>query len=276
MSTSDAEIHNVFAKSEELLEMLRKGKEFTEQLLKENERLRLRTLQLEQETLELQERSTKGHVERLVEENKQLKEKLSHLEKRFAEIEQENFDFAAKYAEVQQQNENLANLYVASYQLHSTLDPNEVIQIVKEILIDLVGVEAFVIYMTDKKTRTFTPLAGEGVSPQLTSGTLELAPAVRAKVLDAAETYYAQKETADPQQGRPFAAIPLKIKKEVVGVIALFKLLSQKAHLGATDYELLNLLAGHAATAIVSSRLYFDAERKLKTIEAFIELLKNR
>ncbi len=59
-------------------------------------------------------------------------------------------------------------------------------------------------------------------------------------------------------------------------MIALFKLLVQKAHLTPTDYELLNLLAGHAATAIVSSRLYFDAERKLKTIEGFIELLKTR
>ncbi len=80
-------------------------------------------------------------------------------------MEQENFDFATKYAEVQQQNENLANLYVASYQLHSTLDPDEVIQIVKEILINLVGVEAFVIYMTDKKARTLTPWPGRRSLP---------------------------------------------------------------------------------------------------------------
>ncbi|MFQ5882188.1 MAG: GAF domain-containing protein [Candidatus Methylomirabilales bacterium] len=275
MSTPDAEIQKMFAKSEELLEMLRKGKEFTEQLLKENERLRLRIVQLEKEKRELQERSKKGHVERLAEENKKLTEKLNHLEQRFAEMEQEGLDFAAKYAEVQQQNENLANLYVASYQLHSTLDPDEVIEIVKEILTNLVGVEALVIYVVEKKSGTLTTVAAEGVPPQLASGTLELAPEVRGKVLDLGESYYAENENVHPERGHPLAAIALKIKKEVVGVIALFKLLTQKAHLTSTDHELLNLLAGHAATAIVSSRLYSDAERKLKTIEGFIELLKS-
>ena len=39
------------------------------------------------------------------------------------------------------------------------------------------------------------------------------------------------------------------------------------------DYELFTLLAGHAATAIFSSRLYSDSERKLSTIQGFLDLL---
>jgi hypothetical protein len=42
------------------------------------------------------------------------------------------------------------------------------------------------------------------------------------------------------------------------------------------DYELFNLLAGHAATAIFSSKLYTQSERKLTTIQSFLDLLKEK
>ena len=37
--------------------------------------------------------------------------------------------------------------------------------------------------------------------------------------------------------------------------------------------ELFTLLAGHAATAILASKLYSQSERKLNTIQGFIDLL---
>lgn len=51
---------------------------------------------------------------------------------------------------------------------------------------------------------------------------------------------------------------------------------AQAAALAPLDRETLNLLAGHAATAIVSSRLYADAERTRHTLESFRELSKAR
>jgi hypothetical protein len=41
------------------------------------------------------------------------------------------------------------------------------------------------------------------------------------------------------------------------------------------DYELFTLLAGHAATAIFSAKLYSESERKLSTIQSFIGLLSS-
>nr|NIQ74510.1 diguanylate phosphodiesterase [Gammaproteobacteria bacterium]NIW11060.1 diguanylate phosphodiesterase [Gammaproteobacteria bacterium]NIW47176.1 diguanylate phosphodiesterase [Gammaproteobacteria bacterium] len=67
--------------------------------------------------------------------------------------------------------------------------------------------------------------------------------------------------------------IPLKIKEHVIGVIAIYKLLVQKDEFTNVDYELFTLLAGHAATAVFSSRMYSDSERKLSTIQGFIDLL---
>ena len=58
-------------------------------------------------------------------------------------MEEENRRFADRYVEIEEENNNLANLYVASYQLHSTLDVDEVLKIILEIVINLVGAEVF-------------------------------------------------------------------------------------------------------------------------------------
>ncbi|MDW7983608.1 MAG: hypothetical protein RMK16_02830 [Acidobacteriota bacterium] len=47
----------------------------------------------------------------------------------------------------------------------------------------------------------------------------------------------------------------------------------QKDSFSALDHELFSLLAGHAATAIFSARLYTQSERKLTTLQSFLELL---
>ena len=67
--------------------------------------------------------------------------------------------------------------------------------------------------------------------------------------------------------------VPLKIKEHVIGVLAIYKLLIQKEKFAQVDYELFTLLAGHAATAIFGARLYSDSERRLSTIQGFIDLL---
>jgi len=59
-------------------------------------------------------------------------------------------------------------------------------------------------------------------------------------------------------------------------VISIYSLFVQKDTFSNIDYELFSLLAGHAATAIFSSRLYTQSERKLTTIQSFLDLLKEK
>ena len=40
------------------------------------------------------------------------------------------------------------------------------------------------------------------------------------------------------------------------------------------DYELFTLLAGHAATAIFSAKLYSTSARKLTTLQGFLDMIK--
>lgn len=258
-------------KAEKFLELFNKGKEFTEELLRENQRLRFRLASLETEAAASEE------VQRLRAEVQQLTEENRRIAMRFKEVEEENKDFANRYIEIEEQNNNLANLYVASYQLHSTLDFREVIQIVQEIVINLIGAEAFAILLLDEKTNELKTIASEGedVMPGTDAISVRLGDGVLGNVAKTGESYYINQ---DVEGGRvtidkPLAAVPLKIKEHVIGLIAIYRLLQQKDSFSAVDYELFSLLAAHAATAIFSSKLYSQSERKLNTIQSFLDLL---
>ncbi len=256
---STEEVHN---RGEEFLQVFKKGAELTQELMKENERLRFRLVAMEES-----QRNFERNVED-TDDNRLLLKRIEALEQEKAEIlarirhvEQENQDFATRYVEIEQENNNLANLYIASYQLHSTLDFREVLQIITEIIINLIGAEEFAIMLLDEKTNELQAVATEGLSR-------EEIPSVKfgnGIIEDAS--------TDPPDQMKPMVCIPLQIKEHVIGVLVIYKLLVQKTQFADVDYELFTLLAGHAATAIFSSRLYSDSERKLSTIQGFLDLL---
>src|ERR1700686_5737713 len=193
-------------KAEKFLELFNKGKEFTEELLRENQRLRCRLASLETEAAASEE------VQRLRAEVQQLTEENRRIAMRFKEVEEENKDFANRYTEIEEQNANLASLYVASYQLHSTLDFREVIEIVQDIIVSLIGAKSYAILLLDENTSELRTIACDGedamadidnISTQLGTGTL-------GGVARSGESFYLSdgKVTLD----RPLAAIPLKIK----------------------------------------------------------------
>jgi transcriptional regulator with GAF, ATPase, and Fis domain len=260
------------SRGEEFLQVFKKGAEFTQDLLKENERLRYRLLELEK-TQDSDEPGNAGELRRLNERIAELEKEKQEILDRIRRAEEENQDFAMRYVEIEDENSNLANLYIASYQLHSTLDFREVLQIIMEIIINLIGAEEFAVLLLDEKSGELQAVAAEGMERDRIPH-VPLGQGVMGEVASSGESHFA----ADVEGYRfdpaaPMVCIPLKIKEHVIGVLAIYKLLMQKKTFAPVDYELFTLLAGHAATAIYSSRLYSDSERKLSTIQGFIELL---
>ncbi|MCL4557274.1 MAG: GAF domain-containing protein [Deltaproteobacteria bacterium] len=267
---------NLFERAEEFLQIFKKGAEFTQELLKTNEQLRYRILQLEEENKSV--KSAAGmpseQYRELAQQIEALKKEKEEIANRAREIESENKDFAQRYVEVAEENNNLANLYIASYQLHSTLDFKEVLQIILEIIINLIGAEEFGIFLLDEKTHELKIMASEGIDESHVP-TVTLDTGVIGKVAKGGEPYFTEGalDTAKSDWLNPIVAIPIKIKEHVIGVIVVYKLLQQKKSFTPLDHELFTLLAGHAATSIFSSKLYSESERKLSTIQGFIDLL---
>jgi nitrate/nitrite-specific signal transduction histidine kinase len=263
------------ARGEEFLQHFNRGMEFTRELLRENERLRKRLVELEDE----QQNAARSPADweklrrELLAKIRGLESEHASLRERLIEVESQSRDFADRHASIEEENNNLANLYVASYQLHSTLEVDEVLRIVIEIVINLIGAEAFAIYLLDEERQELRAVAAEGIElarvPACRVGEGRLGRAVSEGAIRTFDD--APGEGRDPE--RPLVCIPLRIEGQVIGAIGLLGLLQQKQGFSALDQELFNVLAGHAATAIFAARLYSQSERKLSTLQGFIDLL---
>lgn len=265
-------------RAEEFLQLFKKGAEFTQDLLKENERLRFQVLELEQGpgAVAVAAAGSASGDSKLLARIRELEQEKEAILARIHQIEQENNDFAQRYVEIEQENNNLASLYIGSYQLHSTLDLPEVLQIIVEIVINLIGAEEFVLFLVNDRLRELQPVIAEGMEiadiPQIVIGD----GIVGMAALTGENYFTGQVLQLGGDIASPLVCIPLKIKDEIIGVLVISKLLIQKTSFDPVDFEMFTMLAAHAATAIFAARLYTASERKLTTIQGFLDLLTSR
>ena len=271
---NNTEGRELFVKGKEFLEMYNKVSKFTQELLAQNQELQSEMKKLEDERSRLY-REMGGTEERAIQKRiEELKREKEELLGRFKEMSQENKDFLERYREIEVENNNLANLYVASYQLHSTLDFSEVLEIITEIIINLIGAGKFAVLLHLEKQGMLKCVKAEGMN-------LEDVPVVKigegliGSVASSGDVYYREpvEEAPEIDLEHPMVCVPMKIKDRLVGVIVVYELLPQKLRLEKVDYELFSLMAAHAATALFSARLYSESVRKRETIKGFLDLI---
>ncbi|MFB3117243.1 MAG: hypothetical protein ACE1ZP_00635, partial [Myxococcota bacterium] len=159
---------------------------------------------------------TRQYVQELLRENERLREITAALEDKVAAIETESLRFNERYAEIEKQNNDLANLYVASYRLHSTLDRQEVISVIEEIIINLIGSEELAI-LERKPESAWSIVGAFGVDAerleQLVSE-IEAGRGAISKAIAAGERFVASGENQDdlaaPEAGLT-ACVPLML-----------------------------------------------------------------
>lgn len=240
-------------RAEEFLQVFKRGAEFTQDLLKENERLRYQVLKLEQEA----QSGEAPEVDYLKERIGKLETEKKEILDRIMTIEQENLNYDNRYSEIEAENNLLANLYISSYQLHSTLEISEIIRIIQEILLNLVGVEQFSIMLLDETQQNLRLLVAEGTEPDLVSP-VKLGDGVIGQAVQTGERRLLTPESNSDVFSEPPAIIPLVVGEDVIGVINIYKLLQQKESFSNIDEELFNLLGTHAATAIFTAMLHLE------------------
>ena len=267
--------HGPYERGEAVLAIFKRGADFMKQIMDDNEVLRKQLSSVQSRQRQAAQDPDDWEDLRL-----ELLHRISDLEdenqcilEQLRSVESENQQFAERYLEIEEENNNLANLYVASYQLHSTLDPGEVLKVILEIVINLIGAELFCVYVCEQNGEILKPVVAEGGDISdfpvvvLGEGTVGESVARGEVVSDRSPGPSAS------EAGEPVVCIPLRVENKPVGAIVIHRLLSQKDGFSALDHELFTLLAGHAATAIFASRLYALSERKLNTIQGFIDLL---
>jgi hypothetical protein len=216
--------------------------------LQANEALRALAASLEAEMNRLHEQvvSLRGQNERFEQEQARL---TAQLEK----TREESRSFGARYSEIETQNSNLANLYVASYRLHGTVDRQEVVDTLQEIIANLIGSEEAGLFEVDEERQSLELVASFG----LPRGAFRSVPLAGNRIGEAARS--GDIFVADPavaEKDGLTACIPLKLDGKVTGAIAIFRLLPQKSGFEDVDRELFELLATHAATALYCTALH--------------------
>lgn len=236
-------------------------------------RLRERIAELERQVADLEA----GLTMQASGGEKALLEALAELRHRLEQAERENREFANMYVEIQEQNEALTNLYVASQRLHATLELDEIKQIISEILAEMIGAEEFGLFILDQNKNELRLLSGEGIQERLPK---EVLPAGEGIIGDVAATgepfYFEPKNETERQAHLPLATLPLSLNGTTVGVVVIYKLLNHKLGFSPIDHQILELVAAHAASALVSARLHSKMDQKLKTIEGFMQLMKSK
>lgn len=220
-----------------------------------------------------QEREKLAHeVERL---RKAIKDSptgnVQELSDKVAKLAQENMELAQRLAELEEMNSAMMNMYVSSYNLHASLDPERVVSIISEIVINFVGAEEFAVLLREEDSGDFHVVAGEGHEKRYKDTKVE-AQGLLGAVVASMEPYVHTEDT--PPREDILAAVPLCVGNRIVGAVVIFRLLQQKTKLAQNDVELLHLLGTHAATALVSARQHSRVDRKLKTLEGLLELLR--
>lgn len=221
----------------------------SQELLRENERLRILAANYEFEVRRL-ERTAEEQRAAYDAERVALKQRLTEIEAESRRRERESM-------EVEQQHANLTNLYVASYRLHSTLEREEVLETVQEIIINLVGCEELAIFELQPGASSLTLSASFGIDASRYGSW----PADRGRIGHVVRTgeMWVRGEALDPAtaigEHDLTACIPLTLAGRVTGAIALFRLLPQKRSIEAVDRELFELLATHAAMALHTTSL---------------------
>jgi hypothetical protein len=253
----------------------KRGAELTDELVGENRRLREQIGNLEAENAALKTQLASDSAIR------ELLQKIEGLEREKARLlstvhQQE--EITNRFAEIEAELESFANLYVASFQLHSSLGVRAVVRNVKELLGQLVGVRALSIYFVDEESSRLLPIASDGV--ELSSlpvigldegrrgtGALDPVAAVIERTYLTRMAHIAEGETL----GTPVACIPLQFEDRAVGTIVVYSLLAQKKRFVTVDRELFKLVGAHAGTALVAAHYWGKAEGRLPSAEALRE-----
>lgn len=238
---------------------LRKGVEYTEELLHENQELRLEIQQFRSDNARLRAQVASDDaikellrtVERLESERRALLEKSQNLEAGRAAHE-------GRTAEIESEFSDLANLYIATHQLHASLSVPNVVRQLKDMVGQLVGAQAFVIYVLDRAVARAIPIASEAVaSSDVVPVPLEGTP-VGDVCLVALPRVREEGGLTPGTVDDPLAIIPLLADGCAVGVISIVSLLGHKTDWADVDRELFKLLGAQAGAALIAANLYAD------------------
>lgn len=165
--------------------------------------------------------------------------------------------------QLERQHFLLERLHAASARLLQALELGDVYEAIGEIIGNLVGSEEVAIFRHHAADQIFSVVWSVGVE----KGTIEqfgLGAGLIGRAAHEGASQFLSRKPGTPllsHESRLTACIPLRLDREVIGVIVILGLLPQKNGLEWADFELLKFLETYGAVAAQLQNLQKNAEK---------------
>lgn len=235
-------------KRRELLETyFENGRQIASELVAELDLARRKIADLDAENARLRmQLKSDAAIRDLLNKIESLEAERRELLSRTNEVERQARSEVERATAVENELSNLASLYVATSQLHASLDPRDVVATLGQLLLQFVGAGAYIVYSANGER--LIPVATEGLS----------ADEVREERIGKGPVGKAFESSAPfsmTEGDGPLVVVPLRLGEQVIGAVAVFGLLEQKASLDVFDHELLRMVSTQGASALAAARL---------------------
>ncbi len=160
----------------------------------------------------------------------------------------ENEQLLAQRQSLEAELAHLVRLRVATQRLQETLNPLELLGILQDLLVNMVGSEMLAIFELDPRGSELVLRASLGIDAER----FRRLPLGEGPIGHAART--GSSWLADMRDEGPRACVPLRLGEHVLGMMVLFGLLPHKVRLEPKDQEMLELLATEGARALYCAR----------------------
>ncbi len=254
---------------------LKKGVEYTELLIDENQELRRELLQIKSDNTRLRSHlASDDAIRDLVKTIEKLESERRELLAGLSELERTEKEHEGRQAEIEQEVNDLANLYIANFQLHASLSPRRVVRHLCDMMGQFVGADGFAIYLVDEDAKQIVLAATESlddVPERMDVGSGPIGEACLTGIRQVRNDRLNEGSLDDP-----VAVLPISVDGRAVGAIAIARLLEQKREWASVDHELFELVHAQAGVALIAANLYASQSGPSAALQGFVEKLKSR
>lgn len=168
------------------------------------------------------------------------------LRDRLAELEAEHRRACDEFVEAEEQTGELVQLFATLQQIHGAGSREDVLQALQEVVVNVIGSEELAIL--ERQGGELRLARAFGVDPAPLRR-VAVGEGVLGRVAESGDLFLAGAAPAE-EDDRLSACVPLTAGGQVVGVVAIYRLLGHKPGLGPSDRAVLDLLTPHAGLAL--------------------------
>ncbi len=208
----------------------------------------------------------------------------AHIYENLSSLERALQESGRQASMLENERQHLLSLADVSRLVNSTLELDEVLRLVMDIIIQLTGAERGFLMLRDAQGEMSIRIARNWEQESINANEFAISRTVIRRVMDSGEPVLTTNAQEDPRFGghesivaynlRSILCVPLKAKEELIGVIYADNRI-RAGIFDESERELLVIFANQAAIAIENARLFASVRRTLAEVTELKNLMDN-